>query len=453
MEGAPHRLGSVLRGGSTLHNLLGICLCAVVTADCSYDIGKLRAPSVHVRDAATDPPGAADGAFVAEIGVQPDSDRDTTATRMEVLPDLGVSIDIPAPADAPPAADLISAREVSVSDEGEGLAEVAEAIDLAVSDDVDAPLSPAVDGGDAGGAGGTGGGTGGGGTGGGGTGGSDTDGGGTGGSGTGGAGTGGGGVGGSGTGGASIDGGGTGGAGPDPDLVLWYKFDESSGTLAADSAVFGGVARNATLATIGTGASAVFSTTKQVGSHAVSLTPATLSPNANGAYVIVPSLSALAPAAITIAVWVNLRANTATQTWERIFDYGNSPTGMNWLNLMARSGDAASGPVEFAMSNIGHDQTQALIGSDPLTANVWHHIAIVLKAGTTYTGTMYIDREPVATNSAMTLHMADIGATTNNWLGRSQFSSDPCFNGLLDDFRVYKRALSPQEIADLFALR
>ena len=167
----------------------------------------------------------------------------------------------------------------------------------------------------------------------------------------------------------------------------------------------------------------------------------------------VPSLAALAPNAITIAVWVNLAANTSSQTWERIFDYGDSPTGMDWLNLMARSGDAPSGPVEFAMSNIGHNQTQALIGQDALSANVWHHIAIVLPAGTTYTGTMYIDGVAVATNNAMTLHMADIGATSNNWLGRSQFSADPFFNGSLDDFRVYKRALSKQEITALFAVR
>jgi hypothetical protein len=57
----------------------------------------------------------------------------------------------------------------------------------------------------------------------------------------------------------------------------------------------------------------------------------------------------------------------------------------------------------------------------------------------------------------MTLHASDVGATSNNYLGRSQFngaaSGDPLFNGSLDDFRVYKRALSQQEIADLLAIR
>ena len=36
--------------------------------------------------------------------------------------------------------------------------------------------------------------------------------------------------------------------------------------------------------------------------------------------------------------------------------------------------------------------------------------------------------------------------TTLNWLGRSPYSSDPFFYGSLDDFRIYKRALSAEEI-------
>jgi hypothetical protein len=37
----------------------------------------------------------------------------------------------------------------------------------------------------------------------------------------------------------------------------------------------------------------------------------------------------------------------------------------------------------------------------------------------------------------------------NNFLGRSQFAADPYFAGLIDDFRVYRRALSPEQIGAL----
>jgi hypothetical protein len=59
----------------------------------------------------------------------------------------------------------------------------------------------------------------------------------------------------------------------------------------------------------------------------------------------------------------------------------------------------------------------------------------------------------VATNKAMTLHMSDVGTTTLNWLGRSPFTADPLFNGALDDFRIYKRALSATDMSALFTLR
>lgn len=236
----------------------------------------------------------------------------------------------------------------------------------------------------------------------------------------------------------------------DPDLVLWYPFDESSGTTAYDSAQFGGVARNATLATIGVGGSVTFSTARQVGTHALALSPAMN----GGGYVIVPALNALAPEAITIAVWVNLAAATMNQIWERIYDFGDSSTAPNWFNLVARNGSVPYEPV-FYMSNTGHPATdqQKLAGSSALTANTWHHIAVVLPAGATYTGIMYVDGVVAASNSTMNVHLSDIGSTANNWLGRSQFSNDPTFYGSLDDFRVYRRALSQQEIVALMALR
>jgi hypothetical protein len=46
----------------------------------------------------------------------------------------------------------------------------------------------------------------------------------------------------------------------------------------------------------------------------------------------------------------------------------------------------------------------------------------------------------------MTLTPAVIGATVNNWLGRSQWN-DPLFKGSISEFRIYAAALSPEEIA------
>jgi hypothetical protein len=238
----------------------------------------------------------------------------------------------------------------------------------------------------------------------------------------------------------------------DTDLVLWYRFDESNGTTASDSAKWGGVARDATLATVGYG-SATFSAAKQVGSHALALSSMN-SFGYSGGYAVLRSLQTLAPDAITIAVWVNLSGPVVNLSWARIVDCADSSTSPNWWNLVVRNGSSPFGPL-FAMSNVGHAAAdeQQLIGPTALTANAWHHIAVVLPAGSTYTGVMYVDGVVAATNNAMTLHLSDIGATANNWLGRSEFANDPYFSGSMDDFRVYGRALSQSEIVALMAIK
>jgi hypothetical protein len=53
----------------------------------------------------------------------------------------------------------------------------------------------------------------------------------------------------------------------------------------------------------------------------------------------------------------------------------------------------------------------------------------------------------------MTLRPSTIGNTANNFIGKSAFTADPYFAGLVDDFRVYNRALTAAEITTLYAVR
>ncbi|WP_321574802.1 LamG-like jellyroll fold domain-containing protein [Burkholderia sp. BE17] len=43
-----------------------------------------------------------------------------------------------------------------------------------------------------------------------------------------------------------------------------------------------------------------------------------------------------------------------------------------------------------------------------------------------------------------------LGSITRNWLGESQYN-DVTFNGLVDEFRVYRGALGAAQIASLIA--
>jgi hypothetical protein len=58
---------------------------------------------------------------------------------------------------------------------------------------------------------------------------------------------------------------------------------------------------------------------------------------------------------------------------------------------------------------------------------------------------VYQDGSVVASGPTTVLPK-DLGKTTQNWLGRSQFTADAYFSGIMDEFRIYTRALSEGEL-------
>jgi hypothetical protein len=221
--------------------------------------------------------------------------------------------------------------------------------------------------------------------------------------------------------------------------VLWYRFDDGSGTTAADSS--GRATPLPGMLATTTGGQCVFATTRQVGTHAVQLVS---NGSTGGGYVVIPSLGALAPSAVTIVAWVH---PTAAQMWQRVFDLGNDTSS----NVSLTTQDAAS-TVRFAIR--ANANLAELINTTVLAPpNAWHHLAVVLRDGAPYTGEIYVNGALAGSNPAMTLHLSDLGATVNNFLGRSQYATDPYFSGYIDDFRVYNRALRADEIAAIYQAR
>jgi len=82
-----------------------------------------------------------------------------------------------------------------------------------------------------------------------------------------------------------------------------------------------------------------------------------------------------------------------------------------------------------------------------LPAGAWHHVAVTLSGSV---GTLYVDGVAVGTNSSMSNKPSALGATTLNYIGRSQFSSDPYLNSIIDEFRIYNRALSAAELKNVY---
>lgn len=155
-------------------------------------------------------------------------------------------------------------------------------------------------------------------------------------------------------------------------------------------------------------------------------------------YVDLPAAVLGGASAITLSVWVR---PTHDANWQRAFDFGNNST--RYMYLTTRN---ASGVPRFAITTSGAGGEQSLNGTATLPLNQWSHLAVTISGST---GTLYVNGTAVATNTAMNLNPAALGTLTNNWLGRSNYASDPVFAGAYDEFNIWSRALTQAEITSL----
>ncbi len=83
---------------------------------------------------------------------------------------------------------------------------------------------------------------------------------------------------------------------------------------------------------------------------------------------------------------------------------------------------------------------------DELPSSTWTHVAVTLSGNT---GILYIDGVEVGRNSSMSLTPDSLGVTTQNYIGKSQYTWDAYLNGRVDDFRIFSNALSAVEVEAL----
>jgi DUF1680 family protein len=210
---------------------------------------------------------------------------------------------------------------------------------------------------------------------------------------------------------------------PLPEFVAHYRFDETSGTTAADAT---GGGRTATLA-----GGAGWVAGRQA--NAVNLT-------GSGAHVALPSGILAGANAFTVAAWVRLDTRTG---WARLFDFG-AGTATN----MFFTPQAGTGAARFAITNGGAGAEQRINLASPLATGVWTHVAVTQTGNL---GVVYLNGAEAARNTALTVRPANLGTTTQNWIGRSQYSGDPYLDGAVDNFRIYSRALTAAEVSALFS--
>jgi len=205
------------------------------------------------------------------------------------------------------------------------------------------------------------------------------------------------------------------------DTIVWYKFNETTGTTASDAS------GNGNNGTLNGGASFVAGQT----TNALSL-------NGSTGYVSAPAGVISSLTDFTISAWIKM---TSTSQFTRVWDFGTGTSAYMFLTPYA-----AGNVPRFSITTSGYSAEQQINGTSALPVGSWVHVVVTLSGNT---GTLYINGTAVGTNNNITIKPTNLGNTTQNYIGRSQFSGDPYFNGLIDDFRIYGRALSSTEVSSL----
>jgi len=139
----------------------------------------------------------------------------------------------------------------------------------------------------------------------------------------------------------------------------------------------------------------------------------------------------------TLAAWVKWNGGGV---WQRVFDFGTDTTNYFFFTPLA-----SSGKMRFAITTNSAGGEQQINAATAMPTGSWCHVAVTLD-GTN--GLLYLNGNPIGTNSSLTIRPWQILAK-NNYLGKSQWPGDPLFSGRIDSFRVFGRPLSGTEIRDL----
>ncbi|MDT0188006.1 LamG-like jellyroll fold domain-containing protein [Microbacterium sp. ARD31] len=220
------------------------------------------------------------------------------------------------------------------------------------------------------------------------------------------------------------------------DVPVHYEFEEQTGTSAANTGTDSTVGAATLTGSTGWSASGVEGGALD------------LPGGSNANTVDLPDNLLQGESAFTTSFWV--RPDTKAN-WINLFHIGDGLGDAGSFFQVQMQTDAAAGGTGLAAtfkkkgSNL-QERVYAVPTRD-VVAGQWNHVAFTRDGAV---GTLYLNGQKIAERTDLTITMADVGPTTNNWLGRNGYP-DPAFDGRMDDVRIYTSTLSGADVAGLYA--
>jgi hypothetical protein len=165
-----------------------------------------------------------------------------------------------------------------------------------------------------------------------------------------------------------------------------------------------------------------------------------------GDFIRVPHDTTLTPGMsdLSVEAWISTVSETQVNPIIGKFDSSTTRGWVLWLDLGERLG--------FSMGDgtrsdyLSADMTSISDGS-------WHHVAVTIDRDDIQGMRFYVDGEPVGVSDP-TNHTGDLGNSSDLGIGLTEIDAGDStfYNGMLDEVKVYDRALSHLEIRSIVAL-
>jgi type 1 glutamine amidotransferase len=218
------------------------------------------------------------------------------------------------------------------------------------------------------------------------------------------------------------------------DVPIHYEFEEGEGTTAANTGTDTAVGPATLTGATGWSDNGVFGGSLD------------LSGGANTNAVDLPDNLLQDAGEFTTSFWVRPDAKA---NWIGLFHIGDGLGDQGsffqiQMQTQAQGNTGLAATFKAKGSNL-QERVYATPTQD-VTAQEWNHVVFTRQGST---GTLYLNGEQIASRDDLTIDMTDVGPTSNNWLGRNGYP-DPAYDGLMDDVRIYRSVLTPDDVAAMF---
>jgi hypothetical protein len=142
----------------------------------------------------------------------------------------------------------------------------------------------------------------------------------------------------------------------------------------------------------------------------------------------------------TVSAWIKPESDNTTQ---RIFDFG---TGSSRYMFFTPYYNSTS--CRYAITTSSYSNENGITVEEQIPTDEWTLVTVTSEGDKI---SLYINGKKVGEEEGVTLDPYEISSSmTQCYIGKSQYSADSMYKGYIDEFKVYNRALSDDEVKNLY---